>query len=233
MKTETVPLGYFEVESDQLVVSDPCYDLGPDTWCADILKNPKQGRWYSSVEVSDQGSWGHRVAELFACFADLKGKSPSNYFMWEPCDFEVGVDSGQAGIFDLPMYKKDMDKLYLQVGRKEYDDRGLLGLIEMNNKLPGGEQQNRKLKENLSLPPTLTNDWYEMCCDKTLSNQKAGTVPGGVVSSSGFGDGGYRASFAKDDTGKVIAVRIVFIDENDIEALEDEYEEYDKEEEDV
>lgn len=224
MKTETVPVGYFDVRSDQLVVSDPCYDL--DTWCAGILKNPKKGKWFASVEKSDQGGWGNRVAELFACHEDFKGKSQWNYFLFDRCDFEVGVDSGQAGIFDLPVFRdKELKKPHLQVGHKEYNDRPFLRLLEINNTLPGGDEEKKKIEQELSRPPQTTFDWYEMCCDKTLGNQSAGTIPGGVVSSSGFGDGGYTAYCAKDDVGQIIAVKVVFIDESDMENEDEDWEE--------
>lgn len=48
-------------------------------------------------------------------------------------------------------------------------------------------------------------------------------INGGVVSSSGFGDGGYEAFIAKNAEGKVIAVQIVFITEEDL--LEEEEDE--------
>lgn len=245
MKTNTVPIGYFEVQSDQLVVSDPCYDLDPSWRGMGIIKNPKQGKWYSSIEISDQGSWGKEVAELFACFADLKGKSPWNYFVWEKCNFEVSVDSGQAGIFDLPMFKKDLNESYFRTGDVEYEkkyfehnlkqsEKALEDLLKNYNKLNQRQkekfsfikntiEENKQVINNLKSQPT--TDWYEMCCDKTLSDQRAGTVPGGVVSSSGFGDGGYQAFFAKDDFGKVIAIKIIFISEKDMENEDVDWEE--------
>lgn len=98
MSAETIHIGYFDVQSDQLVVSDPCYNLG--TWCIGILKNPKKGKWFASVEKSNEGDWGSRIAELFACHEEFEVNSQWNYFLFDKCDFEIGVDSGQAGIFE-------------------------------------------------------------------------------------------------------------------------------------
>lgn len=58
----------------------------------------------------------------------------------------------------------------------------------------------------------IASEWYQMCCDVTLSEDGvgAGVIPYGVVSSSGFGDGGYECFFAEND-GKVVSAMIVFI----------------------
>lgn len=102
---------------------------------------------------------------------------------WETCEFIVGVDSGQAGIFDHQIYRVDESV----IGETEF------------------------------MPE---DKWYSSCCDQTLGELGAGVINGGVVSSSGFGDGGYEAFIAKNAEGKVIAVQIVFITEEDL--LEDE-----------
>lgn len=57
--------------------------------------------------------------------------------------------------------------------------------------------------------------WYSSCCDLTLSEIGAGVIPGGAVSSSGYGDGGYVASISTDDNSEIVAIRIVFISEDD------------------
>ena len=54
--------------------------------------------------------------------------------------------------------------------------------------------------------------WYGVCCDVTLSSVGAGVIEGGVVSSSGYGDGCYTLYTVEED-GEVIAMKIVFIEE--------------------
>lgn len=44
--------------------------------------------------------------------------------------------------------------------------------------------------------------WYSICCDRTLSKDKWGEIPFGIVSSSGYGDGSYPTYGIKDVDGK-------------------------------
>jgi len=53
--------------------------------------------------------------------------------------------------------------------------------------------------------------FYERCCSATLSEERAGFVDGGFVTSSGYGDGGYEAEVQTID-GKVVCVELIFID---------------------
>ena len=63
------------------------------------------------------------------------------------------------------------------------------------------------------------NKWYGACCDITLdSEEKVGCIPYGVVSSSGWGDGGYD-SFLCKKSGKVVGVRIEFMNEEHNERM--------------
>ncbi|KYH29044.1 hypothetical protein CLTEP_27390 [Clostridium tepidiprofundi DSM 19306] len=58
--------------------------------------------------------------------------------------------------------------------------------------------------------------WYSTCCDLTLSEEQAGVFESGLVSSSGYGDGSYSCFVAKNENNEIIALRIVFISDNDI-----------------
>lgn len=62
--------------------------------------------------------------------------------------------------------------------------------------------------------------FYDDCCNGTLDTQYHSDIIWGmgVVSSSGFGDGSYNCLTIVDDNQKVIAIRLVFID-NDEEDL--------------
>lgn len=92
-------LGEFCVESGELVVSDPCYP--PGIWCAGKLDQVQNGTWKAEVRIIDADDFGERVAELY-CYAD---GFPA--IREEPVDFKIGVDSGQAGIFDAKHYRSD------------------------------------------------------------------------------------------------------------------------------
>jgi len=91
-------LGAFENTSGTLVVSDPCYTLSD--WCLIQLQNVKKGTWNAYVKYSDEGRWGTRCAEIMALHK-LK-RNPT----WESIGV-IGVDSGQAGIFDILVFQND------------------------------------------------------------------------------------------------------------------------------
>lgn len=150
-------LGTFKVTGGKLIVTDPCYGKG--TWCQGILKNVSNGEWNADIEIV-----GNRVAKLH-----IKAVDQMTHGAWHDEDFDVGVDSGQAGFFSL-------------------------------NKFPDGGQD---------------SPFYDACCNITISSN-AGIIDGfGVVSSTGWGDGGYLCRTRKNSTGKIVEAEIVFIDEDE------------------
>ncbi len=187
-------LGNFEVESGRLNVSDPCYDLG--TWCAGVVDNCKLGTWRAEVVKSCEGSWGVRCAALLVHHKDYSRHTLGKYAS-VTAEFEVGVDSGQAGVFDLKWYKAD------QVVKESLFTPGLDRICE-------------------------DEPWYSLCCDRTMGEMGAGTIPHGAVSSSGFGDGCYEAEIFKNEDGECIAIQITFIPKEDEEDEEDDWEENDE-----
>ena len=160
------PIGTFKVTGGKLVVTDPCYDVG--TWCQAVLKNVRNGEWRAEIDVHDFGKTGFggkRVTRLRAFHASAEPAGP-----WNVEDFDIGVDSGQAGFFSLDKY-------------------------------PEQDAQD--------------TDFYDTCCNVTLSPTHAGIVNDfGVVSSSGFGDGGYVLRTRKDEKKKFVALEVIFIDED-------------------
>jgi hypothetical protein len=86
----------------KVMVSDPCYKL--NTWCQGVLENVKSGIWDAYIKMIDTGMWGVRVAELIAVNSEHCKEHP--VIMYEQQEFEVGVDSGTAGIFDYDYYAK-------------------------------------------------------------------------------------------------------------------------------
>lgn len=164
------------IRSGAVRVSDPCYD--PETWCAGTIDEVKNGKWKGSVIRSDEGEWGIRNAFLLV-HHEL---TPRTYQSsgWEDTSIDVGVDSGQAGIYDLDEFKG---------GQDNYGEGG----------------------------------WYDDNCDITLERKNpnapecgsvcgAGVLPdkSGVVSSSGYGDGGYKCYIYKNKLDQVEAIMIDF-----------------------
>lgn len=85
---------------NQVVVSDPCYNLG--TWCQGVLSNVKTGKWICDYEreFNDEG----RVSRLIVRHLEHPNAEPTKLM-----EFEVGVDSGTAGIFDYEYYAQYHD----------------------------------------------------------------------------------------------------------------------------
>lgn len=65
------------------------------------------------------------------------------------------------------------------------------------------------------------DEWYGHNCDVTLEDKQAGVIPFGCVSCSGYGDGSYGMYVARNDSGWVIGIEVVFI-EDDAEGDEDD-----------
>lgn len=224
----TFNLGSFIVTSGKLRVSDPCYDK--DTWCAGVLEAVKNGAWIAKVVKSDEDSWGKRCAELVVHHREFN--LPDDSDEWEVQNIDVGVDSGQAGFFDEAYYGVDYSEDYLQTGREEHNSKqskrltaGRIELLETRIAIEQDEKKKKQLQLELSAlkeldsmdEPKPTRDFYDICCDMTLSDMGAGVLNNGAVSSSGYGDGGYYCYAQYDENNKIVAAKIVFIDESDEE----------------
>lgn len=96
------PIGSFVLKTSTVMMSDPCYSL--DTWCQLKVENVQTGEWNAYIKQSDEGDWGVRISELIAVKSDKPLKD-----RWKRIgdDGIIGVDSGQAGIFDLKHYRDD------------------------------------------------------------------------------------------------------------------------------
>jgi hypothetical protein len=97
-------LGQFQNVSGRFAVSDPCY--GKDARCRGELDNVRRGTWNAEVGIYDAGDWGKRVALLIATHIGFDEDAEGDYGM-KIAEFRVGVDSGQAGIFDALHYRDD------------------------------------------------------------------------------------------------------------------------------
>ena len=89
----------------RVIVTDPCY--GIDTWCQGVLEDVKPGDYNCHIVEGVCGSWGNRVKEIAVTHCD--SKFDISEIQIEQ-DFEVGVDSGNAGIFDYDFYKSTCDE---------------------------------------------------------------------------------------------------------------------------
>lgn len=146
-------VGTFQVTSGRIEVSDPCYEGG------DGHSFPaRNGTWIAEIEMKDEGSWGMRVARLFARHESVGTRpvNPSGY---------ANVDSGQMSVSDGGQFHLLPGELYDDVCRR-------------------------------TRPAAIIEDFA-------------------VVSNSGIGDGGYEVLISVDCQGKLNAVEIVFLPDDE------------------
>jgi hypothetical protein len=166
-------------------VSDPCY--GDDVWCKTRLTSVLPGEYHVDVQKSDEGDWGNRVSSLTVTHKDYVGKQ-----LRYQEHGDIGVDSGQAGIFCESSYRND------DVAETIKNGNGIrIDSIEDGDK------------------------WYEKMCRFTLSGEGFGAYESGVVTSSGFGDGSYPLAVARDEDKNIVSIVITYIGEEDEEDEDD------------
>jgi hypothetical protein len=166
-------------------VSDPCY--GDDVWCKTRLNSVLPGEYHVDVQKSDEGDWGNRVSSLTVTHKDYVGKQ-----LRYQEHGDIGVDSGQAGIFCESSYRND------DVAETIKNGNGIrIDSIEDGDK------------------------WYEKMCRFTLSGEGFGAYESGVVTSSGFGDGSYPLAVARDEDKNIVSIVITYIGEEDEEDEDD------------
>ena len=100
---ELVPIGEFEISSGKVFVTDPCY-YPPQPFLNNPRDNVQKGKWLAYVIYKSYGDWGTRDHQLYAIHSSVADKKDS--LEWKESGF-VGVDSGQAGIFDVDYFNKN------------------------------------------------------------------------------------------------------------------------------
>lgn len=153
--------------NDTVMVSDPCYKVG--VWCQGEINNVLEGEY--NVFISEDDG---RIKELIVSHDKYPEIEVEDINIEQ--SFEVGVDSGNAGIFDYKYY----------YDTHEEDD--------------------------------ILDEWYDNMHAELFDNRYSKNWlffrNYGVITSSGYGDGCYYCYTAEHDN-KVMAIKIVFIDEGD------------------
>lgn len=104
---QTMNLGTFEVTGTQLIVSDPGYEL---EWVKNdslgiVLSNCQSGTWRAETIIKHFEPSGFRItSELRVIHASIQ---EPHLLKWEKQEGGIGVDSGQAGVFDLNHFRDD------------------------------------------------------------------------------------------------------------------------------
>jgi hypothetical protein len=178
-------IGSFTVYSGVLRVTDPCYTK--DTRCAGKIENVELGRWVGVVELVEE--WGIRSSVLYITVVR---------------NLEQLIEDIQSR---LPYSRGFVwEKTDIDVGV----DSGQAGFFDERFYPEGkiGEYGDE-------------TTFYGKVCKLTAGGdfddhyKVAGTLHFGAVSSSGFGDGSYNCYVVKDESGVIIAAKIVFLDDED------------------
>lgn len=199
MKTKRYKLGEIELK-DSVYVSDPCYDT--ETWCQALIENLKPGKYIGYMKKADFGPGGFggiRVTDIWITHMDYPHLYPVK-ILDETID--IGVDSGQAGIYDKEYYEKyHVPKL----DEHWYDEQfELIYYYDING---------NDFIEPYPVMNKETNKLEWVYPDPKQEKRLGIVMDGkGIVSLSGFGDGSYDLYARKNKEGQIIGLRINFID---------------------
>jgi hypothetical protein len=194
--------------SKNVRVSDPCYT--DDVWCKTRLKNVLPGAYNWSVNHTDLGDWGNRVSSITLIHENYNA---NDSLVWD-YHSEIGVDSGQAGIFCESSYRND------KVFKKRKVKLNVIPVKKFTykkvKKLRDRSNYKFSLNKEFKIKYRQKGDvWYEKMCRFTLSGESFGAYDTGVVSSSGIGDGSYPLYVVYDNNDKIIAMQIDYLPEDE------------------
>ena len=178
--------------TNEVMVSDPCYSV--PTWCQHKLDDVLPGYYQPFCKLTDAGDWGTRNSMLLVIHEDHQFEDNLEWELVEGAD--IGVDSGQAGIFSMRTYRND--------------DHSVLQDRPAPSGVPGCSWDYGYFKDEEG------DKFYDLMCGITLNNELGwGVYDEGVVTRSGFGDGSYNLYVSRNEDGQVIAMCIDFLVEED------------------
>jgi hypothetical protein len=178
MTARTITLG------KEVMVSDPHYT--EPTWCQIKLDNVKPGNYIAYHKTYEYTDGGFLPSMILVIHQD---HNDDEDLVWDLEDGEVGVDSGQAGIFSYETFRKDG--------------------LEMEVPTVGWDGKSFEWLESIMKDKEDGDDWYLKMTKMTLTTERWGTYDQGIVSRSGQGDGSYNLYTASID-GEVVAMAVDF-----------------------
>lgn len=196
---------------EKAMVSDPCYGL--NTWCQGVVENVLPGEYDCSIEFVDKGDWGIRVSAIEVTHVDHNRSE----LLEQRENFEVGVDSGQAGIFDYEYYAK----YHTDASESEHVDEEWYWRC-CDKTLQSVDNPNYKPFDVDYDDENWVEKWIEyqgsIQSVKRIERSTGDTIDNlGFVSSSGYGDGGYNCYTCKNAEDKIVSIRVEFINDRDDE----------------
>ena len=107
MNWDIKEIGTFTLSSGTMRISDPSYDK--TSGCSGTIPNCVTGEWQAGVAYHKDTLFGRRVALLVAKAANssVRFDLANDIYALNLAQFEVGGDSGQAGMFDDASYGLD------------------------------------------------------------------------------------------------------------------------------
>ena len=207
------PLGEFEIKSDVVWVTDPCYERG--TWCQAKFENEfKKGTWLAFLTFfrDDLPGCGdskkrYNVHDLIAVhssvlwelsqfrylsqnqpdkvYLDAASKAKQKGVKYQGSD--IGVDSGSVGIFCDTVF--DPPPKNSKRGSPEERWYESIGEVRLAKKM--GAMSDHGLEAMLGMPAL---------------NVEGGVVPGGCVTGTAYGDGSVDMYITRDAENKIVKV---------------------------
>lgn len=234
---EKESIGTIEL-GDKVRISDPCYDV--DTWCAGTLENVLPGKYNCFSQRVDEEDWGIRIASIEIRHRDYDDVEPT-----EIQNIDVGVDSGQCGIYDLDYFveakEKDEegdDEWYCEVCDSTFkyvDNPNYVPFEEstycnttehkyinfvLNNNLP---TDNISGYDMFSYIEALKNYHKDKCSFEHIGMSTASLLDNQcIVSSSGDGDGCYTCLVGRNEEEKIVSIKIDYYYGYDEEECDEE-----------
>jgi hypothetical protein len=164
----------FEIKSGRMVISDPCYELNLPVNA--IINNVKKGKWDSIVITSEDNRF---IEKLIVYNID-------------------SFISGEFGDYEIKNIQDEANLLPYEFGV----DSGQFGFFDFEGY--GNNKKCERLKKFSKTKIQPENPFYSICCDRVSSGEGWGTLPFGVVSTSGGGDGTYEVYGLKNSNEEFV-----------------------------
>jgi hypothetical protein len=117
----------------EVMVSDPCYPVG--TWCQTIIRGVLPGKYLATMPGLFEPFKGYSERNVGISVLHEHAHLAGRKITWKKYS-TIGVDSGQAGIFDLASYRggdHSDDRSEGSVGELWYDEVTKLTLDTVDN----------------------------------------------------------------------------------------------------
>lgn len=226
-----VKIGEYIQESDKVFVSDPSYEYikrehEPGSFLMKlnlVINNVLDGKWDVNLMIKDYEK--ERNAELVCIHKNVSYDSNNILKLNWIKKGTIGVDSGQAGIYDLKYYRDDnvvykiSDTDAISDNNIDYNsqsDYNVSSDYRHNSESQSATELQSEVRTETQTETdnNIGEEWYSMNSKLTLKpTDYAGAIPFGAVSSSGYGDGTYNVYVIKNNNSDIVGIKIIFIDE--------------------